>query len=105
MSNRYMLTGKRALVTGVDRGGIGQGIALELARQGALVVCHYPYGDEGAAAVVAQIQEAGGTAAAIRGDFTESAHVCIQVVDGGTTAYMSLGAHLDGQEWGLGHKQ
>lgn len=81
MSNRYMLTGKRALVTGVDRGGIGQGIALELARQGALVVCHYPYGDEGAAAVVAQIQEAGGTAAAIRGDFTESAHVCIQVVD------------------------
>ncbi len=81
MSDNGALAGKKALVTGVDRGGIGQGIALELARQGAAVVCHYPYGDEGAAAAVAQIQTAGGTAAAVQGDFTQSADVCAQVVD------------------------
>ena len=76
MSSNNALAGKRALITGVDRGGIGQGIAMELARQGAAVVCHYPYSDEGAAATVAQIQAAGGTAAAVQGDFTQSAAVC-----------------------------
>ena len=81
MSGRDALAGKRALITGVDHGGIGQGIALELARQGAAVVCHYPYSDEGAAATVAQIQANGGTAAAVQGDFTQSAAVCAQVVD------------------------
>ena len=81
MSSKDALTGKRALITGVDRGGIGQGIALELARQGAVVVCHYPYSDEGAAATVAQIQAAGGTASAVQGDFTQSAAVCAHVVD------------------------
>ena len=69
MSGKDALAGKRALITGVDRGGIGQGIALELARQGAAVVCHYPYSDEGAAATVAQIQADGGTAVAVQGDF------------------------------------
>ena len=81
MSNQDTLSGKRALVTGVDRGGIGQGIALELARQGAAVVCHYPFSDEGAAATVAQIQAGGGTAAAVQGDFTQSAAVCTRVVE------------------------
>ena len=81
MSNQDTLSGKRALVTGVDRGGIGQGIALELARQGAAVVCHYPFSDEGAAATVAHIQAGGGTAAAVQGDFTLSAAVCTQVVE------------------------
>ena len=75
------LSGKRALVTGVDRGGIGQGIALELARQGAAVACHYPFSDAGAAETVAQIQAAGGKAAAIQGDFTLSAGVCGRVVE------------------------
>ena len=81
MSGKDALVGKRALVTGVDRGGIGQGIALELTRQGAAVVCHYPFSDEGAAATVAQIQAGGGTTAAGQGDFTQSAAVCAQVVD------------------------
>ena len=81
MSSNDALAGKRALITGVDRGGIGQGIALELARQGAAVVCHFPYSDEGAAATVAQIQAAGGTAAAVQGDFTQSAAVCAEVVE------------------------
>ena len=63
MSGRNALAGKRALGTGVDRGGIGHGIAFEMARQGASVVSHYPHSDEGAAATVAQIQADGGTAA------------------------------------------
>ena len=77
MSDKDSLAGKKALVTGVDQGGIGQGIALELARRGAAVVCHYPYSDEGAAAAVARIRAAnGGTAAAVQGDFTQSAELC-----------------------------
>jgi NAD(P)-dependent dehydrogenase (short-subunit alcohol dehydrogenase family) len=89
MSGKDALAGKRALITGVDRGGIGQGIALELARQGAAVVCHYPYSDEGAAATVAQIQADDGTAVAVQGDFTQSAAVCAQVVG-------AAAAHLGG---------
>ena len=81
MSDKDSLAGKKTLVTGVDHGGIGQGIALELARRGAAVVCHYPYSDEGAAAAVAQIRAAGGTAASVQGDFTQSAELCAQVVE------------------------
>ncbi len=81
MSEKNSLAGKKALVTGVDQGGIGQGIALELARQGAAVVCHYPFSDEGAAAAVAQIRAAGGTAGAVQGDFTQSAEICANVVE------------------------
>ena len=81
MSDTNSLAGKKALVTGVDQGGIGQGIALELARRGAAVVCHYPYSDEGAAAAVAQIQADGGTAASVQGDFTQSAEICAQIVE------------------------
>lgn len=81
MSDNNPLAGKKALVTGVDQGGIGQGIALELARQGAAVVCHYPFSDEGAAATVAQIHAAGGVAGAVQGDFTQSDDVCKNVVE------------------------
>ena len=81
MGRENALAGKRALITGVDHGGIGQAIALEMARQGAAVVCHYPYSDEGAAAAVTQIQAEGGTPAAVQGDFTRSASVCTEVVD------------------------
>ncbi|MCY4093101.1 MAG: glucose 1-dehydrogenase [Caldilineaceae bacterium] len=81
MSRQTDLAGKRALITGVDHGGIGQAIALELARQGAAIVCHYPFSDEGAAAAVARIQAEGGVASAVQGDFTQSASVCTEVVD------------------------
>jgi NAD(P)-dependent dehydrogenase (short-subunit alcohol dehydrogenase family) len=75
------LAGKRALVTGVDPGGIGQGIAMELARQGAAVACHYPFGPRGAESVVQQVTENGGCATMIQGDFREGAQICTQVVD------------------------
>ncbi|RME59297.1 MAG: glucose 1-dehydrogenase [Caldilineae bacterium] len=75
------LDGKRALVTGVDVGNIGQGIALELARQGASVVCHFPFDGRGADETVAQITAAGGWAAAVQGDFSQDVETCHRVVD------------------------
>jgi NAD(P)-dependent dehydrogenase (short-subunit alcohol dehydrogenase family) len=55
------LTGKTALVTGGSR-GIGKGIALRLAREGALTAVHYGGNEEAAKATVAEIEAAGGRA-------------------------------------------
>ncbi|MCC7372673.1 MAG: 3-oxoacyl-ACP reductase FabG [Chloroflexi bacterium] len=60
------LAGKLALVTGAGM-GIGQGIALELARQGADVVVHYAGSEQGARDTVAQIQGLGRRSAAVQG--------------------------------------
>lgn len=79
--NQQPLRGKRALVTGVDVDNIGQGIALELARQGASVVCHFPVDGQGADETVAQITAAGGRAAAVQGDFSGDVETCFRVVD------------------------
>lgn len=62
------LEGKRALVTGSGT-GIGRGIALEFARQGAAVALHYSHSGDGAKAAVAEILAAGGRAAAFKADF------------------------------------
>jgi 3-oxoacyl-[acyl-carrier protein] reductase len=56
-----------ALVTGASR-GIGAGIAVRLAKDGAAVVVNYSNDAEGAGRVVQEISEAGGTAIAIRAD-------------------------------------
>ena len=66
----FDLTGKVALVTGASR-GIGRAIALQLAAQGATVVAA-ARGDN-AAATVAAIAAAGGTAEAVSVDVTDSA--------------------------------
>ena len=55
------LAGRRALVTGAGM-GIGQGIALELARQGAAVAVHYAHSEQGALETVAEIQRSRGQA-------------------------------------------
>ncbi len=59
---------KRILVTGAGT-GIGRGIALEFARQGASVAVHYSHSSAGAEAVVKEIVEGGGQAAAFKADF------------------------------------
>lgn len=61
------LAGKLALVTGGGI-GIGQGIALELAKQGAAVAVHYAGSERGARDTVARVAEGGGTAFAVQGN-------------------------------------
>jgi NAD(P)-dependent dehydrogenase (short-subunit alcohol dehydrogenase family) len=70
---------RKALVTGAGM-GIGQGIALELARHGARVVVHYAGSKSGAEQTVAQIRQSGGAAFAVHGDLRLKPD-CDRVVD------------------------
>ena len=72
------LTGKAALVTGGSR-GIGAGIARRLAADGASVAITYTKGAEAAAAVVSQIERAGGRAIALQADAVDAAAVALAV--------------------------
>src|SRR5512135_1797722 len=64
------LDGKIALVTGASR-GIGRGIALELAREGADVVVNYRRDETAAQETVRTIVGGGRRAIAIRADVSE----------------------------------
>ena len=64
------LTGKTALVTGAGR-GIGAGIALRLAADGARVAINYSRAEEQAAALVDQIKADGGDAFTLKADITD----------------------------------
>lgn len=66
------LSGRTAIITGAS-GGIGSGIAKRFAEAGARVVCHYNGNRKGADAVVAAIEAAGGTAAAVGADISTGA--------------------------------
>lgn len=68
------LAGKVAVVTGASK-GIGAGIALELAAEGAAVVVNYSSSKAGADKVVAQIKEKGGQAIAVQADLSKPAEV------------------------------
>ncbi|MGI2327223.1 3-oxoacyl-[acyl-carrier-protein] reductase [Planococcus sp. YIM B11945] len=68
MSN---LTGKTAIVTGASR-GIGAEIARKLASAGAKVVVNYSGSQEKAEAVVAEIQQNGGEAIAVKANVSDS---------------------------------
>lgn len=68
------LQDKIAIVTGGGR-GIGKGIALALAAEGAKVVVNYSRSGEAAEQVVAQIIEAGGEAFAVQADISNAAQV------------------------------
>ena len=61
------LTGRAALVTGAGM-GIGQAIAIELARQGADVAVHYASSADGALETVRHIEALGQRSQAIQGD-------------------------------------
>lgn len=70
-----LLEGKVVLVTGASA-GIGRAAAIGAARQGADVAINYHADDQGANAVVAEIESLGRRAVAIRGDvaFPATAH-------------------------------
>src|SRR5947209_7418043 len=60
--------------------GIGRGIALELARQGAMVAIHYAHSTEGAQETLAEIQQREGKALLVQGDLGQ-VDDCQGVVD------------------------
>jgi 3-oxoacyl-[acyl-carrier protein] reductase len=64
------LDGKIALITGASR-GIGRGIALDLAREGADIVVNYRRDADAASSAVAAIQELGRKAIAVQADVSE----------------------------------
>jgi NAD(P)-dependent dehydrogenase (short-subunit alcohol dehydrogenase family) len=68
MSDQGRLAGKKALVTGSGT-GIGRGIALEFARQGADVVLHYGHSASGAQSAVDEILAMGRRATALQANF------------------------------------
>jgi 3-oxoacyl-[acyl-carrier protein] reductase len=68
------LHGRVALITGAGR-GIGRGIALQLAAQGASVAINYRRDESAAASAVQEIADAGGHAIAVRGSMSDPADV------------------------------
>jgi NAD(P)-dependent dehydrogenase (short-subunit alcohol dehydrogenase family) len=82
------LEGRAALVTGSGI-GIGEGIARELARQGAKVALHYASSGEGAHAAMAEITAAGGEAIALQGDL-RLVEECRRVVTEAANAFGGL---------------
>ena len=71
------LSGKKALVTGAGM-GIGQGIAVELARQGADVAVHYAHTEP--EETVKEIESCGRRYATVQGDLSKTG-ACEQVVE------------------------
>lgn len=61
------LSGKVAIVTGASR-GIGRGIAIELAKEGANIVVNYSKDEEGASKVLEELKEIGVVAIGIKAD-------------------------------------
>lgn len=82
------LSGKKALVTGSGI-GIGQGIAIELARQGASVAIHYAHSEKNADETIAEIQRLGVEYAITQGDLRKVSE-CQRVVNEAVTMLKGL---------------
>jgi len=76
----FDLTGKKALVTGGSR-GIGRGIVLALAKQGADVAVNYHSKAEEAEAVVAEVKKLGREAFAVQANVADAASVTKMFVE------------------------
>lgn len=70
MSDRRRFEGKKVLVTGSGT-GIGRGVALEFAREGADVALHYAHSDAGAKSAEAEILAMGRRATTIKANFED----------------------------------
>jgi glucose 1-dehydrogenase len=73
------LDGKVALITGADS-GIGQGTAVEFAREGADVLVNYLHDEQGARSTQRQVEQAGRRAVVVQGDVGDEAAV-IALID------------------------
>lgn len=73
-SDKPLLVGQRALVTGANS-GIGAGVARALGAAGARVVVNYLEGDADAANVVADIKASGSDAIAVQADVSQESQV------------------------------
>ncbi|HZA47257.1 MAG TPA: 3-oxoacyl-ACP reductase family protein [Rubrobacter sp.] len=80
------LSGKKALVTGAGM-GIGQGIAIELARRGAEVAVHYAHTEP--EETVSEVEKLGVKAIAVQGDLSSVAE-CKRTVDAAAEALGGL---------------
>lgn len=79
------LDGRIALVTGAGI-GIGQGVAIGLAKRGVKVAVHYSHSKAGAEQTIAEIEAAGGTSVLLTGDLRQASEA-VRVVDETVTAF------------------
>jgi enoyl-[acyl-carrier protein] reductase III len=72
------LSGQRALITGSSR-GIGRGVALKLAEEGATIAVHFFRNEESAESTLKQIRERGADGCIVQGDVTNPSEVIAMV--------------------------
>jgi glucose 1-dehydrogenase len=85
VNGRKRLEGKTALITGSSR-GIGRGIALRFAREGAKVVINYVGGQKAAEEALAEVRASGGEGVLVQADVSSAAAVSA-LVDEGVKAF------------------